>query len=220
MTGLATTPRSGADTFARYAMIACAFVSPLTILAGLLLSPIQATAEGQAYVQALVDHAGSYPATAWLAALGALTIIPALLAVSKVARAGRPVLGLVGTILAFSLAVPISTDSDDLIYAAHKAGLDVPTITRIEQVYVDGLPTSPLGMLWFAAMLGLLLLGLAALLGRSAPAWAAIALVIAPVLVPLPWILGLSTLLAAVPWAIMVAGMGGVALALLKEPVR
>ncbi|MGV9302845.1 hypothetical protein ACWENQ_04285 [Nonomuraea sp. NPDC004354] len=217
MTSLDTTPRSGADTFTRYAMIAAAVISPLAIAASILLAPGNVTAEGEAYVRQFVAAAGSYPLLAWLSAISSLTIVPAAFGVARVARAGRPVLGLVAMILAFVLIVPIGGNSDDVLYAGIVAGLDQATLTKLYAAYNEGLPTSILGMSFLFGLLGFLLLGVAALLGRTAPVWAAIALVVAPVAIPISWFAGLGNVAAGVAWLLMTAGMGGVALGLLNQ---
>ncbi|MFI6477686.1 hypothetical protein ACIBH1_07140 [Nonomuraea sp. NPDC050663] len=217
MTSLDTTSRSGADTFARYAMVASAFLMPLLFVLLLVTAPPGVTEEGQPYVQNFYDNLGSYPMQSWISALAMVLTVPALFGVARVARAGRPALGLVGMIMAFSLALPLSGNTDDTLYAASKAGLDVTTATRLYNAEMNDLPTSPLGLVWFAGLLGLVILGVAVLLGRTGPAWAAITLIVAPFLVPVAWFAGLGNVFAAIAWAALAAGMGGVSLGLLKR---
>ncbi|MFE3448231.1 hypothetical protein ACFXJ8_04780 [Nonomuraea sp. NPDC059194] len=217
MTSLDTTPRSGADTFARYAMITAAVISPLTIAVSILLAPGDVTSEGEAYVRQFAASASAYPMFAWLSAISAIAIIPAALGVARVARRGRPTLGFVAMILAFIMIVPVAGDSDDVLYAGIKAGLDPAELTKLYTAYGEGLPTSVLGMSFLLGLVGFLLMGVAALLGRSAPAWAAIALIVGPVVVPVAWFAGLGNVFAGVAWLVMTVGMGGVALGLLNE---
>lgn len=214
MTTIDTTPRSGADTFARNAMVASAFIAPLALAAGLFLAPNQVTAEGQAYVQGFVDNIDSYPMMTWIGGIFAVLAIPAIYGVSKVARRGRSTLGLIGMILAFTLAIPAPGNSDDLIYAAAKSGVDVPTITKM---WNYELPTSILGLAFFLGLLGLVLIGVAALIGKTAPTWAAITLIVAPFLVPIAWFAVLPNALAAGAWVVLAVGMGGVSLGLLRD---
>nr|BFE88383.1 hypothetical protein GCM10020093_109840 [Planobispora longispora] len=212
------TPGSGADAFARHAMVASAFLAPLLVTVSILLSPFDATAEGEAYVRDFTENIGGYALFSWLAVLSAALFLPGLFAVSKVARRGRPTLGLAGMILAFILAVPFGGNSDDVLYAANRAGLDTAVTTRLMDAYVNDLPIALLGSAFFLGLLGLLLLGVAALLGRSAATWAAAALIAAPILLPIPWLAGMGNVVVAVPWLILTAGMGGVALSLLRRP--
>jgi hypothetical protein len=212
MTTVASHPDTTAS-FARHAMITCAVVSPLAIALPLLLAPSSPTAEGEPYVQSFVDHLDSYSLWSWFGALSVATLIPAIFAVSKVARSGRPVLGLWGMILAFVLAVPFEVNTDDVIYAAAKSGLDVRTTARLLDGLDGSTPTSVLGFSFFVALLGLVLLGVAALRSQ-APKWAAVALIVAPVLIPVPWLAGLPAVVAGCTWLLLTAALGGVALAL------
>ncbi|MFB4274651.1 MULTISPECIES: hypothetical protein [unclassified Nonomuraea] len=205
-------PRTATAGFTRTAMIACAVASPLLIALSLLLAPYPATLEGEPYIRAFTAHLDGYALLSWLGVLSFATLVPGLLAVSRVARDGRPVLGLVGMILAFILTLP-ATDTDEVIYAAARAGLDVPTTHRLVTEVSEGLPTSALGFTFFLALLGLVLLGVAAL-SSAAPKWAAIALIVAPLLIPVAWLAQLSNVAAGAAWLILTAAMGGVALAL------
>ncbi|MGW0201987.1 hypothetical protein [Nonomuraea sp. NPDC003201] len=211
MTTVETTPSTAG--FTRSAMIACAAISPLTVAVSLLLGPFDATAEGEPYIRAIVADLGAYALWSWVAALGTVTLIPAIFAVSKVARSGRPALGLVGMILAFAMALPYGLTSDDTIYAAAKAGLDVPTTNRLVTELSEGMPTSVLGFTFFLSLLGFVLLGVAAL-RSAAPKWAAIAMIVAPFLIPVAWIAGLPGAVGGVAWLVFTAAATGIALAL------
>ncbi|WP_214326742.1 hypothetical protein [Nonomuraea sediminis] len=216
MTTLDTAPSTGADTFARFAMITCAVVSPLVVALTLVIDPIKATAEGEPLVKDFAAHLDSFSTSSYLSLLSAVTLIPAIFAISKVGRAGKPVLGLVGMILAFILVIPFTPDSSSTIYAALKSGLDTQATAKLLDTMENGLPTSVFGFTFFPGLLGIVLLGVAALLGKSAPAWSAILLLVAPFLIPVAWLAGLSNLVAAVAWLVMTAAMGSVALALPK----
>jgi hypothetical protein len=200
-------------------MVASAFISPLFLALALLLAPFNVTLEGEDYVKDFAANIDSYGGPGyWLTGISAFTLIPAIFAVSKVARWGKRTLGLVGMILAFILAIPIQGNTDDVTYAALKSGLDVPTTAKLADTYNTDLPSSALGWSFLLALIGLILLGVAALIGKSAPAWAAIALIVAPVLVPIAWIASLGNVAAGAAWLVLAVGMGGVALSLLKEP--
>ncbi|MEV0229271.1 hypothetical protein [Nonomuraea sp. NPDC050786] len=211
MTTVETTPAT--TGFTRNAMIACAIVSPLAVAAALLFAPFDATTEGEPYIRGLLAHLDSYPLWRWVGALGTATLIPAVFAVSKVARSGRPVLGLVGMVLAFILALPFGMNDDDVIYAAAKAGLDVPTTNRLVTELSDGAPTAVLGFGFFLALLGFVLLGVAAL-RSAAPKWASIAMIVAPFLIPVAWLAQLPNAAAGAAWLVFTAASGGIALAL------
>jgi hypothetical protein len=219
MTTIDTVPQSGADTFARYAMVASAVIYPLAIAVALLITPFDPTVQGEAYVRNFAANIDSYSGLSyWLGGLSLFTTIPALFAVGKVARWGRRTLGLIGMVFAFLLAIPVTGNSDDVIYAALKSGVNVTTTSKIVDTFNNDLPSAALGWSFLLGLVGVALLGVSALIGKSAPAWAAITLIVAPVLIPVAWFGGLGTILAVIPWLLMTAGMGGVALTLLKEP--
>ncbi|MGP3961629.1 hypothetical protein ACTWPT_37090 [Nonomuraea sp. 3N208] len=211
MTAVETSPTTAG--FTRNAMIVCAVAAPLALALSLLLAPNDATAEGEAYIRSFVANLDAYPLWSWVSVLSFAAIVPMILAVSKVARSGRPVLGLVGMILAFILALPVGMDTDDVIYAAAKIGLDVPTTNRLVTEISEGLPTSVLGFSFFLSLLGFVLLGIAAL-RSAAPKWASIAMIVAPFLIPIAWIAQLGNLVAGAAWLVFAAAAGGIALAL------
>ncbi|WP_188193044.1 hypothetical protein [Nonomuraea sp. SYSU D8015] len=217
MTTVETHPATAG--FTRYAMIVCAVAAPLALALSLLLAPNDTTAEGEAYIRSFIADVDAYPLWSWVSVLSFAAVIPMILGVSKVARSGRPVLGLVGMILAFILALPVGLNTDDVIYAAHKIGLDVPTIDRLVTEMNEGLPTSALGFSFFASLLGFVLLGIAAL-RSAAPKWAAIAMIVAPFLVPVAWIAQLGNLAAGTAWLVFAAAAGGITLALPAAPHR
>lgn len=211
MTTVQTPPATAG--FTRSAMIVCAFAAPLGLALSLMFAPNDATAEGEAYIRSFAANLGSYPLWSWISVLSFAAVIPMIFAVSKVARSGRPVLGLVGMILAFILALPFSVNTDDVIYAATKIGLDVPTTNRLVTEINEGLPTSALGFLFFASLLGFVLLGIAAL-RSAAPKWAAITMIVAPFLIPVAWFAQLGNVAAGAAWLLFAAAAGGIALAL------
>ena len=218
MTSVPSANRSSTETFTRYAMVAAAIIYPLFLAIALFLAPFDATKSGQDYVQGFADHIGDYGGpTFWLSALSVFALIPALFAVSKVARAGKPVLGLVGMIMALLLAIPTSGNTDDVIYSALKNNVDVKTVAAIMKTLEEDSPSGMLGFIFLPGLIGLFLLGLAALLGKTAPVWASIVLMVAPLLIPVPWFAGLGVALAAVTWLILAVGMGGVAFALVNK---
>ncbi|NUO98106.1 MAG: hypothetical protein HOV97_17125 [Nonomuraea sp.] len=220
MTTVASPPTT-ADAFARHAMIACAVVSPLALAVPLLLAPYDSTLEGEPYIRGMLAHLDAYTLWSWVGAFGALTLIPAIFAVAKVARSGRPALGMTGMILAFLLAMPFSLTSDDAIYAAARTGLDVPTTNKLV-THMSETPTAILGFTFFLALIGFVLLGVAAL-RSDAPKWAAVAMIVAPFLVPVAWIAQLGNVAAAVAWIVFAAASGGIASALpspLSRPVE
>ncbi|WP_143591101.1 hypothetical protein [Thermoactinospora rubra] len=206
-------PRSGVDTFARNFMVAAAFAGPAVMAVALMTSPLPTTTEGEAYVRAFAANLDAYAWSSWVFLAAFPLILAGLLAAARVARQGKPVLGLVGLVLAFLMMIP-SASIDDTLYSALKSGVDVATATKM---YSTPAPTAIVGELFPLALIGFLLIGVAALLGKTAPTWGAIALIVGPILVPIPWITGMSTVVAGAAWLVMAAGLGGVALGLLRR---
>ena len=211
MTTVDTPPATAA--FTRRAMITCAVAGPLLLGLSLIFAPFPATTEGEPYIRGFVANIDGYALWSWINVLSLTALVPAIFAVSKVARSGRPVLGLVGMILAFIMALPFGVNTDDVIYAAAKIGLDVPTTNKLLTELGEGVPTAPLGFTFFLALLGFVLLGVAAL-RSAAPKWAAIAMIVAPFLIPIAWLAQLPNAAAGAAWLVFAAAAGGIALAL------
>jgi hypothetical protein len=219
MTGTASSGTSGAATFARYGLAVSAVAFPVLVLLAILLSPIgDITAEGREYVQEFADDLDGYTTSLWLWPLAWIAAIPAMLAVGRVARSRAPVLGLVGLILGFGFVIPAGIDQDEVIYASLKAGLDVDATAALVDSIDTNLPSSILGFTFFVGLLGMVLLGVALLRGRSAPVWAAIALIVGPVAIPLTFFSGVAAALV-VAWAVLGVGFVGCALVLFREPI-
>ncbi|MPY81029.1 MAG: hypothetical protein GEV04_21875 [Actinophytocola sp.] len=197
---------------ARVAMAACAVLAPLSVLAGVLVHPADIGTEDRAAVEQFAANLGDYPPVAWLHAAGLILWLPALLALGRVARPQAPRLGLAGLILALALAIP-TFDYDGLTYVALDAGLDVDTVTALVTA-ASSLPAGILDLLFFAGLIGLILLGVAVLRGQSAPSWAGLALIVAPLAIPVSWFSGsLAAFIAA--WSVLLIGFAGCGYALI-----
>lgn len=220
MTTNPTSETAGAATFARYGLAACAVAFPVLFLLALLLSPFDddLTAEGREYVEQFTDDVDAYLPSLWMWTLAMIVAIPALLAVGRVARSRAPMLGLVGLILGFFFVLPTGIDTDSVIYASLKAGLDVDTTTALVDSMEDRLPVAMLSVTWFLGLIGLILLGVAILRGKSAPIWAGIALIVGPIAIPLSFFSGVAAALV-VAWAVLGIGFVGCAWVLFRQPV-
>ncbi|MQA12301.1 MAG: hypothetical protein GEU98_27970 [Pseudonocardiaceae bacterium] len=203
---------------ARYAMAGCAVVAPILIVVAMLLAPLDMAGEGREYVSDFAANIDQLGATLWLWALSALLMPAALLAVGRVARAGAPALGVVGLVVAFPFVIPIGLEMDELSYAALKSGLDVDATHRLIESADTNLPSSLFGWAFLVSMVGLVLLGIALLRGRSAPMWVGIALIVAAVGIPVSWFSGVGVAVL-IAWAVLAAAFIGCAFAL-AAPAR
>lgn len=213
-----TDPQTRLPMAARNAMAACAVLAPLLTIAAIALDPVDAGLEGSDAVRALEANLDAFILPSWLYALSTFLWIPALLMVGRVARATAPALGLTGLILAFGLAIPVGPDPYDLAFIGLKSGLDVDATFAVVEA-ADNLPSAVLGFSWLLGLIGLVVLGIAILRGKSAPAWSGIALIIAPVAMPLSWF-AVSEVALLATWAVLTVGFAGCALAFLSQPAR
>lgn len=217
-TTTATDPQVRLPMAARYAMAACGVLAPTLMIVAIALDPVDSGLEGADAVQALEANIDAFLLPGWLYAIAAFLWVPALLMVGRVARANAPALGLAGLILAFGLAISVGPDPYDLAYLGLKSGLDVDaTFALVESA--DNLPSAVLGFSWLLGLIGLVILGIAILRGKSAPVWSGVALIVAPVAMPLSWF-AVSGVALLATWVVLAAGFAGCALAFLSQPAH
>lgn len=219
MTDLQGTARASAtQTFARYGLAACAVLYGLLTVLALVIQPaIDYTAEGGDYVQAFSANIDAMTPSLWIWPALIFVGVPALLAVGRVARSQAPAIGLVGLILGFGVVLPSGLELDEVTYAAIKSGLDVESTVALLQSVEQNVPSSNYSILWFPGLVGLLLLGVAMLRGRSVPKWVGISLIIAPIAIPVTYFSGISMALIAA-WMVLAAGFIGAAFVLVRRP--
>jgi hypothetical protein len=208
---LAKSTESRTDAFTRTGLAVCSVAFGVVLVLALLLAPkFDYTLEGVAYVEEFAAHVDDAAPSLLFWALSVLLGVPALLAVSRVARSNAPALGLTGLILGYFFVIPAGLDMDEVIYASLKAGLDTESTNAVLESVEDNLPSSYFGLLWFVGLLGLILLGVAMLRGKSAPTWVGLAFVVAPVAIPLTWFSGVEVALIAA-WVLLAIGFAGCA---------
>lgn len=213
-----TDPQVRLRIAARYAMVACGVLAPMLMIVAIALDPVDSGLEGADAVQALAANIDAFILPSWLYAIAAFLWVPALLMVGRVARANAPALGLAGLILAFGLAISVGPDPYDLAYLGLKGGLDVDaTFALVESA--GNLPSAVLGFSWLLGLIGLVVLGIAILRGTSAPVWSGVALIVAPVAMPLSWF-AVSSIAWLATWVVLAAGFAGCALAFLSQSAR
>lgn len=200
---------------ARYALVASAELAPALTAIGLLLDPEIIGLSGNDMVRHLSQHLDEYAVQSWLAPVVAVLWIPAILTIGRVARTAAPTLGLAGLVLAFGLALPIGPDSYELAYVGLSSGLDTESTYRL-LVAAESLPAAMLGWAGLLGILGILVLGVAILRGKSAPPWTAIALIVGALAIPVTWISS-SAIAGVTAWVLITIGFGGVAHALLPN---
>ncbi|GHE75595.1 hypothetical protein GCM10017786_00380 [Amycolatopsis deserti] len=217
MVAVNTEPRSGLylPPVARYLMGAGAVLAPLLVAVGVALNLDIAGTTNTAIAQQVADNLGDYRTQAWLTAVSALLWVPAVLTAGRVARWNSPRLGLTGTVLAFGMAIPIGLDTEALAYVALKNGVPMPVTVAMMDT-ADNTPHWSVFFVFFAGLIGLILLGVAILRGHAAPPWAGVALILAAVAVPVSWFAG-SGIAVLVSWLVLAAGFAGCAQALITH---
>ncbi|RJL34321.1 hypothetical protein [Bailinhaonella thermotolerans] len=205
------------STFARYGLAVLTPLGPLLIAILMLITPYPAGTEGAAYTRAIAENPGPVAATMWGAYAVTWTMTAGIIAVGLVAMRGRPLLGLVGLVLAFPFGADPTPSSDAVAYGAVKAGLDAGAAHRAVAA-VEGIPAVSVfgGLIFFGFLAGLIALGTALILGRTVPLWGGVALIAGTVLVPVSWLVIGSNLAVALAWLVLALGFTSASLTLLR----
>jgi hypothetical protein len=200
---------------ARTAMALCAVAAPGLITAVVQLNLVDVGVDGRAALEQFAADVDAYPPVGVLHAIAAFLWLPALLTVARVARAGAARLGLIGLVLGAGIIVPPSIDPEALSYIALTNGHGIEA-TQALVTSAEQLPSGFLGWSWLLGLIGLVLLGVAVLRGRSAPTWAGVALVLAPLAIPASWFAG-SALALTAAWVALTLGFAGCGIALVQR---
>jgi hypothetical protein len=189
-------------------------IAPLTQVVFLLTQPWPL--DSGDYVRDVSAHTGGYAAVAWLGVLGAMTLAPAVIGVGVVAMRGAPLLGLVGMVLAVPGLLNADGNPSDIIYAGARAGVPQQMVKDMLDRLGELPATGRFGFWAFAVAfaVGGLVLGVALLVGRSAPIWAAIALILTPLTALVGSFVDLGGVVGVIGWAVATVGFAGCAITL------
>jgi len=194
-------------------------VGPAAIAVLRLLLPYYTATDASDMVAAVQAHPGRQSAVLWLGYVGILTLVPGLLAATRVCRDAAPRL----TAWALALAVPgylslgMLLGTDHLLWGANEAGL--PTADRVGMAEA-GHPSIDVALAVFVVghVVGTVLLGLALRQSGRIPAWAAWAVTISQPLHFVATVVLGSPQVDFVAWMLTAVGMAMVARELLKVP--
>jgi hypothetical protein len=145
-------------------------------------------------------------------------MIPAVLYIGYVAGARTSRLAAAGTVLAFvpAVAAEFLILIDVLIYEAAKQP-DAGTAAALVKAYQDSPLTSTLTLLYLlCTVVGFIMLGIALLKARTIPVWAAVALLLYPVVLVVGGASG-AVAVSLVANALALVGMAACAVALLRS---
>jgi hypothetical protein len=164
-------------------------------------------------VAATYHHVGTFVALSWIDLFAALTLAPAAIAVGLLAMRGSPRLGLAGMVLVVPGLLNPDRNSGDALCAAARAGLPKADA----QAVLDHLAELPVNG-WFgfvafylAFVVGGLLLGTALLVGRTAPRWAAVSLMVSSLIGVAGAVTDLGQTAGLVAWLLVTVALTGCA---------
>ena len=147
----------------------------------------------------------------------AVLMLPAMLYLMRLARKGSPRLAVSGGVLAFAgwLAGLLGLGASDVVfYHAARAGDHAAAVSLLTAVTDDAATSVLVGVFLVGHLLGMLILGVALWRSRVVPLWAALLVGLAPI--GHLFVHSAGRLPNAFAYALMTAGMGAAALALLR----
>ncbi|MFL1381316.1 hypothetical protein [Nocardiopsis protaetiae] len=177
-----STPRTGTGA----ALAVCAAAGPLGMAAAVLLLPYSFADAPEVWIAAVAGAGARTEAAFWgLLVWGVLAPV-GVIAAGLVARRGAPRTGTAGLVAAFAGAAAFGAAGwgyDGIALAASRAGLDPPAVAAL-MAEVDRLqaPTASAALV-LAMFVGFVLLGAALWIGRDVPRWAAVVLIVSPVVI-------------------------------------
>jgi hypothetical protein len=184
-----------------------------------LVWPAFSATDTASSLAAIADHPTAQEVVVWLGVVTMLTMVPAVLAVVRLARRHRPVLAMVAAgvnLVAYLGATPLFA-GDLLAQVAAR-----PEYDRAQVVpFIDGVGAHPasavgLGLFVLGHILGMILLGAA--VWRIVPRWASVALIVSQPLHFVAFVvLGIQPL-DGLAWGLTAAGFVGCALTILRTP--
>ncbi|MBO9522675.1 MAG: hypothetical protein J7518_14165 [Nocardioidaceae bacterium] len=219
LAGTASAPAAPPAGLRRATRLLAATVLPLGAIAIAVLRfvmPYYTTDSGTEIARSIAAHQDRQNAVVWLGFVAVLTMVPAVLWVGRVTARTAPRLTAAALLLLvpgyLSLALLVSSDAVALYGVKH--GLPTKTVA---DMYTSVHPVVLIAGVVFVIghVLGTILLGTAMLRGRSVPAWAAVATIVAQ---PLHFVAAVavgSHTLDLVAWGLNAVGFAAVSVAIL-----
>ena len=162
---------------------------------------------------------GQQSAVLWLGLVATFTLLPGVLAVGRLTRRGAPRMTAAAMLLVVPgyLALTYMLGSDLVLWTGARAGLDLPTLTRLAETIH---PSSDIavGVFVLGHVIGTVLLGIALLRSRTVPAWAAIVTMVAQPLHFVALVIVGSQTLDLAAWAANGVAFAVVGVAILRTP--
>ncbi len=192
-------------------------VGPAAIAVLRYVLPYDTTDSSSEVARQVADHQTAQNAVVWLGFVAMLTLVPAVLAVAKVARQGSPRLAAIGIGLLVPgyLVLGWLVAGDAALLFAVREGLPADDTADI---YENLHPATAVAAVIFVIghVIGTVLLGCALLRGTTVPRWAAIAVLVSQPLHFVAAVVVSSHELDLVAWGLNAVGFAAVSVAMLR----
>ena len=192
-------------------------VGPAAIAVLRYVLPYDTANSGSEVARDVAAHQSAQNAVVWLGFVGMLTLVPAVLAVGKMARQESPRLAAIGVALLVPgyLVLGWLVASDAAVLFAVQNGLpDAVTADAYESLHPAVLVAAVIFVI--GHVIGTVLLGCALLRGTAIPRWAAIAVIVSQPLHFVAAVIVSSHELDLVAWGLNAVGFGAVSVAMLR----
>ena len=221
---VATTPDArrsrDARTFRRYAAAAVLPIPALMIATQPLYRPAYGVTDTAATLEAVAAKPTAQAVFVWTSALALLTLVPAFLAATRLARRRRPVLATwaAGVNLAAYLGTGLGFGAYDLATeVAARPDLDrATTVAYLDAYAAHGVFSLGIGLFVIGHVTGAVLLGTA--LWDVIPRWAALALIVSQPLHFVAFVILQNRYLDAATWGLTALGLTACAFVILRTP--
>lgn len=192
-------------------------VGPAAVAVLRYVMPYDTTSTGAEVVREVAAHQTAQNAVVWLGFLAMLTLVPAVLAVGKLARRDAPRLAALGVALLVPgyLVLGWLVASDAAVLFAVRQGLPADISAEAYENLHPGIAPA-LGIFVVGHVLGTALLGTALLRGTTIPRWAAIAVLTSQPLHFVAAVIVSSHELDLVAWGLNAVGFAAASVAMLR----
>jgi hypothetical protein len=192
-------------------------IGPAAIAVLRYVLPYDTTNSSSQVAREVAAHQAAQNAVVWLGFVAMLTLVPAVLAVGKVARGESPRLAAIGVTLLVPgyLVLGWLVVSDAALLFAVREGLPADVTAEIYEKLHPGTVVAAVVFV-IGHVIGTVLLGCALLRGTTIPRWAAIAVLVSQPLHFVAAVIVSSHELDLAAWGLNAVGFGAVAMAMLR----
>lgn len=192
-------------------------IGPAAIAVLRYVLPYDTTNSSSEVAREVAAHQTAQNAVVWLGFIGMLTLVPAVLAVGKVARQESPRLAAIGVALLVPAYIVLGwlVASDAAVLFAVREGLSPDVAGKAYESLHPGMLVA--GVIFVIGhVVGTVLLGCALLRGTAIPRWAAIAVIVSQPLHFVAAVIVSSHELDLVAWGLNAVGFAAVSVAMLR----